>query len=298
MTRQSNKQFINNFLPNRQQRIETLLNKHLTALPGPQNLCTAIRYAVLNGGKRLRPLLVYATGEAYGASLTTLDIPACAIEILHSFSLVHDDLPAIDNDDLRRGKLTCHKAFDEATAILVGDALSILAFQLLNETTTLDPCQIVNMNKILAAGAYNMIGGQDIDQQASKQKLNVTELEKMYLFKTGALIQTAVKLGAIAAKVTDTMELKNLDQFAQNIGLAFQIQDDILNIEGSVEKFGKNIGTDNVNNKITYPMAVGIETARSRIQELYLTAEKKLQQVKGNINYLQELVNPLKSRDF
>ena len=286
------------FLHNRYKRVNKFLNKYL-AVRSPKNLCAAMRYAVLNGGKRLRPILVYAVGEMYGAKLKALDIPACAIEMIHSFSLVHDDLPAMDNDDLRRGKLTCHKAFDEATAILAGDALAIFAFQIINESKFLTPTQAVVMSKVLSrsSGVSGMAGGQDIDIQSTTKKLRTNKLEQMYLLKTGSLLCAAVRLGAMAANVSDPKELKTLDQFAKNIGLAFQIQDDIFNIESDVEKLGKNVGTDKKFNKVTYPALVGIPAAKAKVKQLWQKAQKILQKLKANAQILQALVDHIKQRD-
>lgn len=284
----------------RYKRINKLLSAYLKTKREPKNLCAAMRYAVLKGGKRLRPLLVYVVGEMYGAPLKNLDVPACAIEMLHSFSLVHDDLPAMDNDSLRRGKPTCHKAFDEATAILAGDALAIFAFQIINESRFLTPKQAVAMSKVLAsaAGPNGLTGGQDIDIQSTAKKLSVNKLEQMYLLKTGSLLCAAVKLGAIAANVTDQKELNSLNQFAKTVGLAFQIQDDLFNIEGNTIKLGKNIGTDKKHCKITYPALVGIPTAKTKVEQLWKSAKKSLQQLKTNPQPLQILVNHIRKRDY
>lgn len=286
------------FLRNRYKRVNKFLNKYL-AVRSPKNLCAAMRYAVLNGGKRLRPILVYAVGEMYGASTKVLDVPACAIETIHSFSLVHDDLPAMDNDDLRRGKLTCHKAFDEATAILAGDALAIFAFQIINESKFLTPTQAVAMSEFLsrASGSSGMAGGQDIDIQSVAKKLSTNKLEQMYLLKTGSLLCAAVRLGAMAANVSDPKELKVLDLFAKNISLAFQIQDDIFNIESEATKLGKNVGTDKKSNKITYPALVGIPAAKIKVKQLWQKAENALQKLKANTQILQALVDHIKQRD-
>ncbi|EKE01939.1 MAG: hypothetical protein ACD_21C00017G0002 [uncultured bacterium] len=280
------------FVRNRRGRVEKFLSKYLTVRE-PKNLCAAMRYAVLNGGKRIRPLLVYAVGEMYGIEPKVLDIPACAIEMIHSFSLVHDDLPAMDDDDLRRGKPTCHRAFDVATAILAGDALAIFAFQIINESKFLTPKQAVLMGRVLAraSGPGGMAGGQDIDVQSTGKKLSAKKLEQMYLLKTGALLGAAVRLGALAANVNDKKELKKLELFAKNIGLAFQIQDDILNIESSTAKLGKNIGTDKKRNKITYPALVGLPKAKAKVERLWQGAEESLRQLKGDPHILQELIN-------
>ena len=277
------KKNFNIFLHSHCKRINKLLNKYLK-IHEPKNLCMAMRYGVLSGGKRLRPLLVYVVGAMYGADLKVLDIPACAIEIIHAFSLIHDDLPAMDNDDLRRGKLTCHRAYDEATAILAGDALVIFAFQLINESKFLTPKQAVGMSQILAlaAGACGMTGGQDIDIQSFNNQLNLKQLEQMYLLKTGALFSAAVKLGALAAGISDPKEFKILDQFAKNIGLAFQIQDDIFDIE------------NNSNKKSTYLALIGASAARTKIKQLLQQAEKSLSQLKTNAQILQALIIHMK----
>ena len=252
------------------QRIEEVLARYLPQEnKEPINLHKAMRYAVLNGGKRLRPLLVYAVGESYGTRIENLDAAAAAIELVHVFSLIHDDLPAMDNDDLRRGKPTCHKAFGEATAILAGDALLILAFQILAEQN-LPPKIITAMIQTLAiaSGSRGMTGGQDVDMQATGNKPSIKQLENMYILKTGALFVASVKLGALAAGINDENEFKKLEELARNYGLAFQIQNDILDIE--------NKGKDVENNKVTYPQIVGIEAAKKKILELQQTGNDKL----------------------
>ena len=259
-----------------------------------------MRYAVCNGGKRLRPLLVYAVGESYGANLKVLDAPACAIEIIHSYSLVLDDLPSMDNDDLRRGKLTCHKIFDEATAILAGNALAIFAFKIISKTNTLTPNQALAMIRVLAlaAGPTGMTGGQDIDLQVTSKKLSIKKLEQMYLLKTGALLCAAVKLGALAANVNDPQELKLLSQYANNVGLAFQIQDDILDIDGDVTKLGKNISSDSKCNKSTYPVLAGITAAKAKVNSLWQAAEKTITKLKTNPDILLKLTKYIQHRDY
>lgn len=290
-------------LQNRHIRINKLLDKYLSNLSGSDNLCQAMHYSVTNGGKRLRPLLVYIVGQMYGAAPKALDAPACAIEMIHCFSLIHDDLPAMDNDDLRRGKPTCHKAFNEATAILAGDALSVLAFQVINQSRAFTPEQIVSMNQTLAlaSGAEGIAGGQDLDigfTGSKTIKITPEKLEAMYQLKTGALLSAAIKLGAIAANVTSVRETKYLEKFAQNIGLAFQIQDDILNIESSCEKLGKNIGTDAKANKITYPALVGIKNAKIKLEDLWHQSGKNLQKLSANTTPLQSLLNKIKNREW
>jgi geranylgeranyl pyrophosphate synthase len=250
-------------------RIEQVLDQCL-ALPDPgtPRLREAMRYSALGGGKRLRPLLVYVAGESLGASLEELDAPAAAVELIHAYSLVHDDLPAMDDDDLRRGRPTCHRAFDEATAILVGDALQALAFSVLAqgaEAGSAGAARLI-MVRILAraSGTSGMAGGQAIDLVSVGQSLGIEALENMHARKTGALIQCSVLLGAIAAGVTAGEEFAALERFGADIGLAFQIQDDILDVEGNAELLGKRTGADAARMKPTYPSTAGLPGARSR----------------------------------
>lgn len=256
------------------ERIEKVLDRCL-ALPdsGTARLRDAMRYGVLGGGKRLRPILVYTTGQSLGASLEQLDAPAAAVELVHVYSLVHDDLPAMDDDDLRRGRPTCHRAFDEATAILVGDALQALAFEVLANdaaTPTSSATAHLAMMRILAhaSGTSGMAGGQAIDLDSVGRTLTAPAVENMHRRKTGALIQGSVLLGATAAGVTQGPELDALTRFGADIGLAFQIQDDILDIEGEPAIIGKSAGKDVASNKPTYPSTVGLPAARARAHEL------------------------------
>lgn len=256
-----------------QSRIEQVLDRCL-ALPDSSapRLREGMRYSVLGGGKRLRPILVYATGEALGASLDQLDIPAAAVELVHVYSLVHDDLPAMDDDDLRRGRPTCHRAFDEATAILVGDALQALAFDVLahDERTNVSAQARLEMIRILAhaSGTSGMAGGQAIDLASVGKTLTAEGVENMHRRKTGALIQCSVLLGACAAGLEAGPKLDALRRFGADIGLAFQIQDDILDIEGETAVIGKSAGADVARNKPTYPSTVGLPAARARAREL------------------------------
>jgi geranylgeranyl pyrophosphate synthase len=254
-------------------RIEEVLDDCL-ALPDPgtARLREAMRYSALGGGKRLRPLLVYITGESLGAPLEHLDAPAAAVELIHVYSLVHDDLPAMDDDDLRRGRPTCHRAFDEATAILVGDALQALAFAVLATDTDVGaaPAARVAMIRILAraAGTSGMAGGQAIDLLSVGQILGIEALENMHARKTGALIQGSVLLGAAAAGVIAGEEFAALEQFGADIGLAFQIQDDILDVAGDAQLLGKRTGADAARRKPTYPSTAGLDGARARAVQL------------------------------
>jgi farnesyl diphosphate synthase len=264
---------VNERLEEYQARIEQVLDRCLT-LPdsGTARLREGMRYSVLGGGKRLRPILVYTTGQCLGAPLEQLDIPAAAVELVHVYSLVHDDLPAMDDDDLRRGRPTCHRQFDEATAILVGDALQALAFDVLSHDASgpIPPAARLKMIRILAhaSGTSGMAGGQAIDLASVGHPLTAPEVENMHRRKTGALIQCSVLLGATAAGLSVGSELDALTRFGADIGLAFQIQDDILDVEGETAVLGKSAGADIARNKPTYPSTVGLEVARARALEL------------------------------
>ncbi len=251
-------------------RIEAVLDRVLSLPePGTPRLREAMRYSVLGGGKRLRPLLVYLTGESLGAPLERLDAPAAAVELIHVYSLVHDDLPAMDDDDLRRGRPTCHRAFDEATAILVGDSLQALAFEILAGDGAFDADEAVTrltMIRVLAdrIGTRGMAGGQAMDLGAVGRRLTIAELEAMHRRKTGALIEASVLMGAAAAGVRAGPTLEALRTLATEIGLAFQIQDDILDVAGDPHALGKATGADAAHNKPTYPSTLGLEEARAR----------------------------------
>jgi geranylgeranyl pyrophosphate synthase len=252
-------------------RIEQVLDRCL-ALPDPgtPRLREAMRYSTLGGGKRLRPALVYLTGESLGAELSDLDAPAAAVELIHVYSLVHDDLPAMDDDDLRRGRPTCHRAYDEATAILVGDALQALAFSVLAEDTMAESTTRLAMIRTLAhaAGTAGMAGGQAVDLAAVGQRLSVDAVENMHRRKTGALIKGSVLLGALGAGIQSGSDFRALESFGDEIGLAFQIQDDILDVEGDAAVLGKTTGADAALSKPTYPSTVGLPAARERARDL------------------------------
>ena len=231
----------------------------------PARLHAAMRYAVLGGGKRLRPLLVYAAGAATGADESLLDAPAAALELIHAFSLVHDDLPAMDDDDLRRGQPTVHVAFDEATAILAGDALQSLAFESL-ALADADPALRVAWLATLAqaTGAAGMCGGQALDMEATARRLTPAALENVHALKTGALIRACVRMGALAGGAAPAV-LAALDDYAAALGLAFQIRDDLLDIEGDSAQLGKSAGKDQAQQKSTYPALLGMDGARAEL---------------------------------
>lgn len=235
----------------------------------------AMRYSTLNGGKRIRALLTYATAKAVGTPTEHADIPACAVEMIHAFSLIHDDLPAMDDDDLRRGQPTCHIAFDEATAILAGDALQTLAFEILSVSNThLTPSQQIRMIQTLAkaSGAQGMTWGQYLDIQQDNAIQTLEDLQTMHHLKTGRLIEASVALGYLQASDLSTEYQQHLDQFAHHIGIAFQIQDDILDITQDTETLGKTAGRDVTLGKITYPEVLGMEKSLQCVQKHFDTA--------------------------
>jgi geranylgeranyl pyrophosphate synthase len=284
------------FLARVRARIESALDRRLPLVnTEPQRLHAAMRYVTLGGGKRLRAALVIATGEALGAPPDVLDVPACALELVHAYSLVHDDLPAMDNDDLRRGKPTCHKAFDEATAILAGDALQTLAFELLASDPALriDPAQRLAMLTRLAqaSGAAGMAGGQAIDLGAVGRPMALADVTDMHARKTGALIRASVALGALSVPNIDAARLAQLDAYACAIGLAFQITDDILDVEGDTVTLGKPQGSDQKHAKPTYPALLGLDRARALAREQHTVALESLQSLGDNGQLLGEIAD-------
>ena len=255
-----------------QARVEAALDRWLpAATEKPESLHEAIRYAIFGGGKRIRPVLVYAGGEAFNVEAAALDGCACAVEMIHTYSLIHDDLPAMDDDDLRRGRATCHKAYDEATAILAGDALQALAFQVLAEDPGISVPAEQRLKMIdtlaLAAGPGGMTGGQAIDLDAEDKTLNLEQLQTMHSRKTGALIRASVELGALCAGTVNEQQFHNVSRYADCIGLAFQIHDDVLDIEGDTETLGKPQGSDLERNKATYPNLLGLEGAKQAARD-------------------------------
>ena len=260
-------------------RVDQTLEKTIRAAYHPSSrLQEAMLYATLNGGKRLRPLLVYAAGESLGQTADKLDLAAAAMECIHCCSLIHDDLPAMDDDELRRGKPTCHIAFDEATAILAGDALQNFAFELLaSPNNHLSPAIQLRLIQILSlhSGASGMISGQSLDLLAEGKMIATDKLEQIHRLKTGALIRASVLMGAVAGGC-DENTLRIYDQFAMHIGLAFQLQDDLLDVIGNREKLGKNTGQDSKNNKATYTILLGVEKTQARIVALMQNAHDAL----------------------
>ena len=290
-------------LPEYRARVEAALEHWLPAAEiHPARLHQAMRYSVLGGGKRVRPVLVYAAGDALGVARERLDAPACAVELIHAYSLVHDDLPAMDDDDLRRGQPTCHKAFDEPTAILVGDGLQALAFHILAHAPFDDaaeaPLRLQMIGTLaLAAGSRGMVGGQAIDLASVGKQLDLAQLEDMHIHKTGALIRASVLLGALSAAEQDTELLGRLDHYAKCIGLAFQIRDDILDVEGSTEELGKTQGKDADHDKPTYPALVGLDGAKQMADELIEDALASLEGFDQRADVLRGLAQYIVNRN-
>lgn len=284
------------------QRVTRALQAAITQTTKDNTLLReAMHYATQNGGKRLRPTLVYAVGHAVGQSLEALDPIAAAIECIHTYSLIHDDLPAMDDDNLRRGKPTCHLVFGEAIAILAGDALHTLAFELLSSTKSnaLHPEQQLKLIHLIAscAGSHGMIGGQALDLLSEGKTLSVMELEKMHALKTGALIKASVMAGAIGADCQEQSILQSLEQFSENIGLAFQLQDDLLDSTGVCKKIGKQTQQDQKHRKATYPILFGLENTQSQIKRLTTTAIEILQSLSIDTAFLEALCLQLLVRE-
>jgi len=285
-----------------QARTEDALGRWLPAPDvAPQRLHQAMRYAVLGGGKRVRPLLCHATGELAGAHPEHLDVAACAVELIHAYSLVHDDLPAMDNDVLRRGKPTCHVQYDEATALLVGDALQALAFQLACEHALGDDAAAqLDMVRLLAhaSGSRGMVGGQAIDLAAVGTVLAPEELEFMHIHKTGALIRTAVLLGARCGERLEAAQIAQLDHFAKVAGLLFQVVDDLLDSEATTATLGKTAGKDAAQNKPTYVSLLGSKQAKALAVELRDEALAALAPFAGRGERLAGLTRYIVERTF
>ncbi len=285
------------------ERTERALDARLPpATDAPTRLHEAIRYSVLGGGKRIRPALVFATALTLGLTEADVEAVACAIEVVHVYSLVHDDLPSMDDDDLRRGRPTCHKAFDEATALLVGDALQPLAFQWLARDPGLRATPAVRLRLIellaVASGTYGMAGGQAIDLQAQGRRLELAQVDDMHARKTGALISASVLMPAECAARPDDASHRVLRRFAAAIGLAFQIQDDLLDVLGDVGTLGKATGADQERGKPTYPALIGVAASQARMTRLHEEALDELSHFGENAAPLRQLAGWLLSRSF
>ncbi len=286
----------------RQAAIEAFLNARLPAVDCvPVRLHQAMRYSVLGGGKRVRPLLAFAAGELSQADDERVTIVAAAVELIHAYSLVHDDMPCMDNDVLRRGKPTCHIEFDEATALLTGDSLQTLAFELLAERTLSDDAETqLTMIKQLASasGSRGMAGGQAFDLDNVGKTLTLPELEFMHIHKTGALIRAAVMLGAHCSHVLNAAQLEKLDHFAKCVGLAFQVVDDVLDAEASTATLGKTAGKDAENNKPTYVSILGIREARALAEKLQSDADQVLHEFGDAAIRLRQVTDFIIKRKF
>ncbi len=290
------------WVAHQQSRFEDVLRNLLpSADVVPQRLHAAMRYSVLDGGKRVRPLLAFAAGELAGADVARVNYAAAAVELIHAYSLVHDDMPCMDDDVLRRGKPTCHVEYDEATALLVGDALQSLAFQFLSEQRLSDePSKQLQMVKLLAvaSGSRGMAGGQAIDLASVGKQLTLPELEQMHIHKTGALIRAAILLGAHCGNGLNDAQLDKLDRFGKLIGLAFQVVDDVLDCEADTATLGKTAGKDADNDKPTYVSLLGLQEAKAMAQRLHSEALAALSEFGESAKRLRELADFIVLRKF
>ena len=285
-----------------QKRIDSFLAQKLDQLTiNDDKLHQAMRYGLLIGGKRMRPYLAYITGEALGASLSDLDGVAGALECIHAYSLLHDDLPAMDDDDLRRGEPTCHKAFDEATAILAGDSLQTLAFDILanhNFSQAIKPKQIKLIQQLISASGYQgMCGGQALDLAATNKQIPLEDLEVLHSLKTGALLEASVLMGAECAAQATEKDKEILKEYAKLIGLAYQVQDDIIDITSTEEQLGKPSGSDIAANKSTYPALLGLQGAQQKAENLFQLALQALTSLPYNTQSLAEFATFIVKRD-
>lgn len=288
------------FLTASRQRVNAALDHHLPKSDAqPERLAQAMRYSLFNGGKRIRAALVYAAANTVGLPRHDCDLAACAVELVHAYSLVHDDLPAMDDDELRRGQATCHIQFDEATAILCGDALQSLAFSVLGQLTETPAANALRMTHILAdaIGFAGMAGGQMLDLMAETTPVDLSLLEQIHRRKTGALISASIELGALASGVSDGAHLQALQHYAAAIGLAFQVQDDILDVEGSTSKLGKVQGADQARHKSTYCSLLGLDGAKVLLLELHQQAYDATTPLSSGHDLLRHLADYIVHRD-
>ncbi len=285
-----------------QERVEAALSNALPLTShAPTRLHDAMRYAVLGGGKRVRPLLAFAAGELTQADPARVEQAAIAVELIHAYSLVHDDMPAMDNDVLRRGKPTVHVEFDEATALLVGDALQSLAFEILAQPGLVEnaAAQVRMLNSLASAsGSHGMAGGQAIDLASVGKPLEMPELEFMHILKTGALIRASVTLGALCGKALDATAMGKLDHYSKCVGLAFQVVDDVLDAEASTATLGKTAGKDAAQNKPTYVSLLGLTRAKDLAEELRTDAHDALLGFGPEAERLKQLADYIINRDF
>lgn len=289
---------VEQFLREQKQLVEKELSRYITMLHAPDTLKQAMLYSLEAGGKRIRPLLLLATLHAFQKELAPGLPVACAIEMIHTYSLIHDDLPSMDNDDLRRGKPTNHKVFGEAMAILAGDGLLTHAFQVIADAPNITPATKIALIAELAkaAGPEGMVAGQVADMEGEGKQLSLTALEYIHRHKTGKMLQYSVVAGALLAGATDA-QLANLDAFASHLGLAFQIRDDILDIEGSEEKIGKNVGSDVANEKVTYPSLLTMAGAKDKLRFHIHEAKRYLQAANVQDDVLRYICDLVATRD-
>lgn len=281
-------------------RVDRQLDTYLATDNPAESLISAMRYSSFNGGKRLRPVLVYASCAALGGHLGAADPAAVAVEFIHAYSLIHDDLPAMDDDNLRRGKPTCHIAYDEATAILAGDGLQALAFEALSAPSAVlsADVQLAMLQSLAkASGDKGMVAGQSIDMQGTGAGLSLPQLEQMHSLKTGALICASVRLGALSSGMAGEQDLHSLDSYARAIGLAFQVQDDILDIEGDTAILGKSQGADLALKKSTYPALIGLSASKEKLAELHQQALLALDSFDEKADLLRQLADFIVARN-
>ncbi len=291
-------QLLNQFIKLRKEKVNVILQDSVKQLNIPYQLKESMEYSLLANGKRLRPILVYASYESFKDDSNKVDKTAAALEMIHTYSLIHDDLPAMDNDDYRRGILTNHKKFDEATAILAGDALLTYSFSLIANDEGLSPKEkaVVIQWLSFCSGPEGMIGGQILDIEGESSQLTLQQMEKIHELKTGKLIEFAIYIGAYLAQV-DKDSLKQLQRFAYYLGLIFQVQDDILDIEGDPTKLGKPVGSDEGNEKSTYPKLLGLEGAKKQKQLYVKKAMDSLHNINSSNSYLLDLLHFFSNRD-
>lgn len=289
---------IEQFLDDGKTLIETEMRTYLTG-DIPQNLYDSMAYSLFAGGKRLRPILLFASFKSFGEKIEKTFRTAAALEMIHTYSLIHDDLPAMDDDDFRRGMLTNHRKFDEATAILAGDGLLTLSFEIITNDKLLTDTEKVYMTKELAhaAGPEGMVAGQVLDMEGETKQLTLEQLEQVHRLKTGRLIRFAVDAGAYLAGATENQR-KHLRQFSHYLGLIFQVQDDILDVIGDPEKLGKPVGSDTDNEKSTYPKLLGLEGAKDKMIEYKKKALAALAESGAEHDYLEQLLSHFQNRDY
>ncbi len=282
-----------------QSRVDQYLEQQLSDYAPANQLHNAMRYSLFNGGKRIRPMLAYASAQLVGDISSLTDASAAALESIHAYSLIHDDLPAMDNDELRRGKPTCHIQFDEATAILAGDALQTFAFELLSTPTSAKPELAIKLIQelVIASGRNGMITGQMIDLSSENKNISLAELEQMHVHKTGALIKASVRMGALSTGQVKPEQLAKLDAYAHAIGLAFQVQDDIIDLTSDTETLGKTQFSDAEANKATYPKLLGLDGAKALVVRLHEQAIAQISEFGDKSQPLTDLANYIIDRN-